>query len=66
MRSESVWKGRPSPDTGSLSGPETRGQARAGSPHLRPMGYPEPNTRPEGDCQGECTIFFTRHEPSCE
>ena len=43
MRSALVWKGRPSPDTGSLSGPETRGQARAGSPHLRPMGYPEPN-----------------------
>jgi predicted ATPase len=23
-------------------------------------------TRPEGDCQGSYTIFFKRHEPSCE
>jgi hypothetical protein len=27
--------------------------------------YSSSNTRPEGDCHGECTMFFKTHAPSC-
>ena len=43
MRSESVWKGHPSPDVGSCPGQRPVCRPEQGAYTYGPTGYPEPN-----------------------